>query len=505
VIERVPRAPGPQSPFPPQAIEVRHRTIVAEGESGAVACFPPPHQFQFPRDYSTNLAFVWAGEGYQGLEGKAGFGVRQHKDGGGNFVPWFNAPPDVTHRMGMFCLLTSGDARGALDETLKLTHGDRFVELPGYKTFTSHYHMATAVKAMREREAGFERKRPPPYVNVLKEMGVNLVHQGEFHGDGHPRDPGPLRLPEMQAMFDECARWSDESFLLMPGEEANVHLGLTLPGKHPGHWMCLFPRPVYWTMVRAADQPFVEEVAPYGKVYHVGDRGDMIRLLKEERGLAWSAHPRIKASSWTPDIFRNEDFFLAEFWLGGAWKAMPGDLSREKLGERVLNLLDDMANWGQRKYVPGEVDVFTIDSTHELYGNMNINYVQLDRVPRFGDGWQSVLDILSQGKFFVTTGEVLISKFEVGGKQSGDVVQLAGGESPHLVAEVKWTFPLSFAEVISGDGQQVYRERIELTDTAAHGNRTLTLRPRLAGRRWVRLEVWDVAANGAFTQPVWLE
>ena len=24
----------------------------------------------------------------------------------------------------------------------KLTHGDRFVELPGYKTFTSHYHMA---------------------------------------------------------------------------------------------------------------------------------------------------------------------------------------------------------------------------------------------------------------------------------------------------------------------------------------------------------------------------
>ena len=23
-------------------------------------------------------------------------------------------------------------------------------------------------------------------------------------------------------------------------------------------------------------------------------------------------------------------------------------------------------------------------------------------------------------------------------------------------------------------------------------------------RKWVRFEVWDVAANGAFTQPVWL-
>jgi hypothetical protein len=258
-------------------------------------------------------------------------------------------------------------------------------------------------------------------------------------------------------------------------------------------------------MVRGADQPFVEEISPYGKVYHVGDRGDMIRLLKEERGLAWSAHPRIKASSWTPDVFRQEDFFLAEYWLGGAWKAMPGDLSREKLGERVLNLMDDMANWGQRKYVPGEVDVFTIDHTHELYAHMNVNYVQLDRVPRFDEGWQPVLDVLAGGRFFVTTGEIVIPKFSVGGKGSGEVLKLPADDQPQLVAELQWTFPLAFAEVISGDGQNVYRERIDLADTAALGSRTLSLRPKLQGRRWVRFEVWDVAANGAFTQPVWLE
>jgi hypothetical protein len=252
----------------------------------------------------------------------------------------------------------------------------------------------------------------------MKALGVNLVHQAEFHGDGHPKDGGPLRLPEMQAMFDECRRWSDETLLLMPGEEGNDFLGLKIQGKHPGHWMSLFPRPVYWTMNRAADQPFVEPIAPYGKVYHVGDRGDMIRLLKEEHGLVWSAHPRIKASSWTPDIFRNEDFFLAEYWLGAAWKAMPADLSREKLGERVLSLMDDMANWGQRKYVPGEVDVFTIDPTHELYGHMNVNYLQLDRVPRFDAGWQPVLDALRGGRFFVTTGEILIPEFTVGAKQA---------------------------------------------------------------------------------------
>lgn len=499
-------APGDKgAALPAQALRVRHRAIIATGEQGSLACFPPPHQFQFPRDYSTNLGFVWAGKDYQGLAGKTGFGIRQHKDGGGNFVPWFNGRPGVAHRLGAFYLLHSGSAQEALKETLRYTHDDRFVELPGHKTFTSHYHMALAVRAMEEKAKGQPPRHSPEHARVLQEMGVNMVHLGEFHGDGHPKDPGPLRLPEMQAMFEECRRYSSENFLLIPGEEGNDFLGLRMEGKHPGHWMSLFPRPVYWTMTRAAEQPFVEEIAPYGKVYHVGDRGDMIRLLKEERGLVWSAHPRIKASSWTPDIFRHEDFFLADFWLGGAWKAMPGDLSREKLGERVLNLLDDMANWGQKKYVPGEVDVFTIDHTHELYGHMNMNYVQMDRVPRYEEGWQSVLDVLRNGKFFVTTGEILLPQFAVGGKGSGDVLKLAADARPELRAELRWTFPLAFAEIISGDGQQVYRERIELSDTAPFGNRTLTHRPNLQGRRWVRLEVWDVAANGVFTQPVWLE
>jgi hypothetical protein len=184
---------------------------------------------------------------------------------------------------------------------------------------------------------------------------------------------------------------------------------------------------------------------------------------------------------------------------------MPADLSREKLGERVLNLLDDMANWGQKKYVLGEVDVFTIDHTHELYGHMNVNYVQMDRIPRYADGWQPVLDVLREGRFFVTTGEILLPNFSVGGKRSGDVLKLAADSQPELQAELRWTFPLAFAEVISGDGQQVYRERIDLTNTTAFGKRSIRFQPRLAGRHWVRLEVWDVAANGAFTQPVWIE
>ena len=137
-----------------------------------------------------------------------------------------------------------------------------------------------------------------------------------------------------------------------------------------------------------------------GKVFHVGNGFDMVALLEHEGGLAWTSHARIKGSSWTPDFFRNQPFFESSLWLGAAWKAMPADLSLEKLGVRGLDLLDDMANWGDKKYLPGEVDVFKIDHTHELFGHMNINYIQLepDRLPRFEQGWQpGPIDGVSSG------------------------------------------------------------------------------------------------------------
>ena len=61
-------------------------------------------------------------------------------------------------------------------------------------------------------------------------------------------------------------------------------------------------------------------------------------------------------------------------------------------------------------------------------------------------------------------------------------------------------------EVVSGDGQKIYRNRIDLADTESFGSRTIRIPVDLTdSRRWVRVEVWDVAANGAFTQPVWIE
>jgi hypothetical protein len=501
-LERAP--PAPQTPD--RHLAVRHRTLIVETDAGSVACFPPPHQFFFPRDLTENLRTVWYGRGHgQSADARLGFGIRQPERGGGSFVPWFNAPPGTHQRLGVFYLLSSGSAEHSLAEALRYAHGDRFARLAGYRTFTSHWHMAAAMAALDEIARGVPRSTPD-FVGMFKAMGVDMVHLAEFHGDGHPRDSGPTRLVEMQAMFEECRRLSDHELLVIPGEEANTFLGLSQPGRNPGHWMYLFPRPVYWTMNHAAGQPFVEDVAPDGAVYHVGDRADMMRLLEKEGGLAWTSHPRIKASSWTPDIFRHEDFYLSDHWLGAAWKAMPADLSHERLGRRALDLLDDMANWGQKKYLLGEVDVFKLDHTHELYGHMNINYVRLepDRLPRYADGWKSVVDALRAGRFFVTTGEVVIGGFSVSGCGSGEEVAVKPGQRLELRVELSWTFPLRFVELISGDGSRVHRERIDCSDTVPFGTRVLRLTPELAGKKWVRVEAWDVATNGAFTQPVWL-
>jgi len=290
--------------------------------------------------------------------------------------------------------------------------------------------------------------------------------------------------------------FSDEEILILPGEEGNKYLGHPWPaekGIHPGHWMYLFPKHVYFTWKRNEGQAFSEEIDPYGKVYHVGDRDDMLRLLKQENGIAWTTHPRIKASYATPDVFRDQDFYKSNLWLGAAWKAMPADLSDDRLGRRCLNLLDDMSNWATAggyalKALPGEVDVFELDRNHELYGHMNVNYLKLDKLPASfpaGD-CSSVIKALSNRDFFTTTGEVLIHSFTIEGKKAR--------------ADLSWTYPLAFAELISGDGRSVKRQTIDLFQTKEFTRGTFEWTIADADAKWIRLEVWDIARNGAYTQ-----
>ena len=150
------------------------------------------------------------------------------------------------------------------------------------------------------------------------------------------------------------------------------------------------------------------------------------------------------------------------------------------------------------------MDIFKIYKGYELYGAMNVNYLRLDSTPNYQDGWQPVLDTLGAGRFFVTTGEVLIPAFSIGDKESGETLAGKTGLSSVAVqAKLEWTYPLSHLEIASGDGDRVFRERIDLSDTKEFGSRDINLNVDLTDRTWARIEVWDIARNGAFTQPVW--
>lgn len=477
-----------------QNVAVKYRTIIGAGNNGSLALFPAPHQYFYPLDEAFNLNFTWYGRNYRDLVPEFGLGIRQDLMGDNRYVPWFNAPPQTQQRLNFFCLLSTDPPAEALAEVKKFTHGDTYQPLPGYKTMSSHFHNEFVMKVMLANKPVPDT---PRFVNVFKNTGVDIVHLGEFHYTAHPKGPDEQRLLELKTLFDMCKRWSTNKFLLLPGEEPNEFFG--------GHWLQFFPKPVYWIMARQPEMPFVTEDPRYGKVYRIGDKTDMLKLLELENGLAWTAHARTKGSTGYPDKYKEEAFFKSDRFFGAAWKNIPADLSTPRLSQRVLDLMDDMANWGLKKHVIAEADLFTIEPENEMYAHLNVNYLQLDQLPAYQDGWQPVLDAMQQGKFFVSTGEVLLPTFTVNGQKSGETITLSPAGKAKIVIEADWTFPLNFAEIISGDGARVYRERINLNHTRPFGKQQFTFNTRLQNRKWVRVEFWDAAVNGAFTQQVWLK
>ncbi|WP_221391396.1 hypothetical protein [Dyadobacter sp. NIV53] len=473
---------------------VKYRTIAAGSKGGSMAIFPAPHQYFYPLDEAFNLKFIWHGNNYRKMLDGYGIGIRQELEGDRRFVPWFNAPPGTQQRMNFFCLISNAEGNQAIDAVKKFTNSDRYVRLPGFKTMSSHFHNEFIMNVVL---AGKPVPEKPEFVEVFKRLGLDMVHLGEFHYTAHPKGPDSLRLRELKALFEQCRRLSDNNFLLMPGEEPNEFFG--------GHWLQIFPKPVYWIMSRDKETPFVEDKPGFGKVYHIGDKKDMLKLLQDEQGLAWTAHARTKGSVNTPDIYNHEAFFKSDRFMGAAWKAMPADLSQPRLGNRVLDLLDDMNNWGEKKTVITEADLFTVTQENEMYAHMNVNYMMLNQLPGFDSGWKPVVDAMQHGKFFGTTGEVLIHELKVNGKLSGETLTLNADGTADVDLKLSWTFPMNFVEVISGDGEKVYREQIELTNTRAFGEQKFQFHPKLKGRKWMRIEAWDSAVNGAFSQTFYLE
>ena len=472
-----------QTVMPPYGSErhpaaVRYRAIAAKAGAGSIAAFPAPHRYFFARDYTTNMGYVW----YRSWRGQVGLGVRQLPDDNSPYYPWMNAPPGTQQEMGLFLLLGSGEASETLEKVLAYTHRDRFPHIDGFVTFAPHWHLAYTEQAMAK---GLDWQ--PPFKAAMANVGLDAAMIMDFHGDGHPSDLGAIRPRELEEYYKACRAQSGKNFLLIPAEEANVILG--------GHWALVFPKPVYWYMDRKPEQPFESADAKYGKLYRVHTPAEVWKLVTTEGGYVYQTHPRTKGSTGYPDKIRETDYFRDARYLGTGWKAMPSDLSSPRLGERAFKILDDMNNWGLHKRTIGEVDVFQLDTTHELYAHMNVNYLRLSELPDF-DHYGQLLESMAKGDGFISTGEILLPRA---------TIRAGRGNSIHVETDVDYTFPLWLAEIVWGNGKESHRQVIDLQSTHEFGHKGFVWDADAPGWTWARLAIWDVAGNGAFTNPVWHE
>lgn len=487
-------------------LRARNRLAILESNGGSLAVFPPSHKFFFSREIETNLGYVYY---RKDSESSFSIGVRQ-PDREVGAKPWgisdavwnrrvgearghlnnfalYNAPPNTVQHMPVYFYLSPSDSRVTQQAVMAFTHDDVYKPMPGYKVLVSHFHFHFNEQLT---DAG-TLDEEPTWLPVFRDLGINLAILADFHSDSHPNDTGKTRLDEQKVYFQGCERFSDRDFLLIPGEEPDRNFG--------GHYMFLFPQPMFYTHAKEEPQrkqPAMENLPGYGKVYHASSAPDELEMLKKEGGLVWQTHPRTKGSTAYPDVTHEKDFFQSDRFLGGSFQSLPVDLSEKRLCEqRCFGLLDDMNNWAGPKYMIAEGDTYMKYPDDETFPQLMVNYVKLDRVPKFKDGWTPVVQALRAGDYFVTSGEVLLRNWSVEGS----------GDKRTYSAEVEWTFPPEFAELVWSDGKIVDRELISLKDMAPFGSRKFRLPFDAAGKKWVRFSVWDSAGNGALTQPIHLK
>lgn len=479
----------------PVAIRAKNRVLVAEGKTGSLAVFPPPHKFFFNREIETNLGYVWY---RKDTAGRYAIGVKQadHEDSSymGNYA-LYNAPPGTWQRMAVYFYPTTDGPQPTRERVLAFTHGDTFAPIPGYKTLVQDFHLSAID---RLRGWGSLDAQLPDFA-AMKALGINMVGISEFHADSLRDDFGPGRYEDQKVVYDMADRQSDTDFLVFPWELSINSLG--------GDWDVVFPRPVYWTKRRGPEQPFTENLPGFGKVYHIGGPEDVLNFVTGENGLWITGHPRTKTSIGYPDEFLTTKnpalraVAASDHYLGLTFQMGMGmDLSTERLCEwRCFDALDMLNNHFAgsgllpKHLVVGE-DTYVKWPHDDLYGMFYVNYVKIDRLPAPGEDRTPILEALRRGDHFVTTGEIQITNYAVTGT----------GNRLNVAADVKWTFPLEFVEVVWGDGKTVGGEVIRTTDLAPFGSKRFSIPFDATGKKWVRFAVWDSAGNGAFVQPVWV-
>jgi hypothetical protein len=487
----------------PVNIRARNRLEILDVGAGSLAVLPPPHKFFFARENEVNLGYVY----YRKDSGSSlSLGTMQPERGEG-YSPWgvtdevwkrrtntareqvenyalYNAPPGTVQQMAVYYYLSANGDHATQQAVLAYTHDDVYKPLSGFKVVTGHFHLELN-EMVRDRKT---LDLSPTWVPVFRGIGINVVYLGDFHDDSDINDPGPKRFMEQKLYFEGAQRLSDKNFLVIPAEEPNAYLG--------GHWYLMTPKPIYFshTVPRPANQTFEENDPVYGHVYHLGSSDDVLKMVSQEKGIIWTAHPRTKSSAMFPDTYKDKDFFLSDRFIGASWESLPVDLSQKRLCEvRCFVTNDEMSDWAPKpKFMLAEGDTYMKRPDDDTYPLLAVNYLKLDKVPAYNESWAPIVEAIHEGNFFGTTGEILFHSWGIEG---------AGAKSIYT-ANIEYTFPLDFAELVWSDGSKVERKIINLTDTTAFGTKSFRIPFDATGKKWVRFAVWDSAGNGAWLQPV---
>ena len=497
-----------------------NRILAAENASGSIATFPPPHNFFWTREISVNLGYTWY---RKDSDSSFSLGVRQAdteldpayagsgpEDRRQNFA-LYNARPGTEQRMPVYFEINAARGPATIEAALAYTRQDHYQTLPGYWIMARHFHTSPIPRLLGL--GGLDTLLPDYQlargagVNIFGPVGAGgLQPTGTTHIGPRQNSTGPnapVVLPpgrnmseadrlKMQSMYYQMARLqSAKDFLVMPNEELfNYPL--------PAHNDILISHPTYWVDGRKEGEPLVENNPTYGKVYHIGSPADLMEMAHQEDMFLMMPHPNTKGSAGYPGAFKDQDYFKDTHYggIGFRW-GMGVDRSEKRLSDyRCMPLFDEMNNWvadfpGAPKYMDAITETYEQGPGDDFYANNPVSYIKTEGQPGI-DNWKPIIDAMMKGNYFVTSGEVLIPSYSVEGS----------GDKRTISADVEWTFPLEFAEVVWGDGQKTDRKIIPVTDLPAFGKHQFEIPFDAAGKKWVRFAVWDSAGNGAFVQPV---
>ena len=186
-----------------EPVKVRYRTLAAQMTGGSIAVFPAPHQYFFPRDFSSNLGVLGTARGagawprHQAASRRelAVLPVDQRAAG--------TRPAD--ERL-LPCLRVPH--RRARSPTCSATP----TAIASARSTATRRSARTGTWRTPSRQWPTRRAWTPPFKPVLKAMGVDASMIMDFHGDGRPGRPHGS-APRRAARLLRCAPGAVESGL----------------------------------------------------------------------------------------------------------------------------------------------------------------------------------------------------------------------------------------------------------------------------------------------------